>query len=775
MTLPTDTKRSRSTEAQPRQSAEYVHEREGPLSGAIVLDFGQAAVGPIAATYLGLLGAEVVKVERPHGDFVRAIPPTMRGTGTTFIGNNLNKQGVVLDLREKSDAAQALALIEAGDVLVENFRSRDVMANLGLGPERLFAINPSLVYVQSTAFGGSGPWAGMYSHEWVAEATSGLVQSTGESGGAGEFTRSSAPLDWHAAMVNTLAALAGLVQRDVTGHGVYIETSQLGSSVLAGMSRLLEFREGLYSGDPLGSGTPAGAPDGVYQTRDGRIAVTAADDESWLRFCEALGLQSVAHDQRFESPEARARHRRELDEVIGPSIAKFRTADLVEMLTSARVAFAVPRDPRDLKSMVTDNVQAKNNEMFTWLATHWGDVLSQTPHWEFSRTPARLLWGPPKLGQHNRKVFEAYPPSELGDDRHINKKNGSNDLDVGAVGGKIPSASILEERKSLLIGEHDTVALSAMLLLHLGCMVDYVPPADGGGRTSTLWSAISRKWSKSSFNMREDIAAEAPEDVLRDSYDAIILGPGVESSLGGWGESRDSVVCRILGRGKEGPLSDVPASELTCQIESGLTRSLGAADSNHIRLGFDVVSSVTALSAVQGVLAAWFESTRSGLGQEVSVSMLHCAIATNQWDIAAQGNVDEPVGRQIAGPSWPPDHGFTAKDGRCLIEFMLVEDQQAVWQEFAAAIGADDVDEDALSDAALVSSGHVARILNPAVSQWALGDLRPIAEGLGGIAVPCLKIGDVTAHPQISALMEFDGDTGIPSLPIEFRSPKTVI
>ena len=73
---------------------------ETPLSDLRVLDFGQAAVGPIAAEYLGWLGADVIKVESPNGDTVRGTKPSLGGTGHTFLGNNLNKRGIVLDLKD---------------------------------------------------------------------------------------------------------------------------------------------------------------------------------------------------------------------------------------------------------------------------------------------------------------------------------------------------------------------------------------------------------------------------------------------------------------------------------------------------------------------------------------------------------------------------------------------------------------------------------------------------------------------------------------------------
>jgi CoA:oxalate CoA-transferase len=112
----------------------------GPLRGLLVLDFGQAAVGPIAAEWLGMLGATVIKVEAPNGDFVRRVTPLIGGMGTTFIGNNLTKLGIVVDLKTAKGLERAKQLIASADVLIENFRSPAIMERLGLGYEVMAAV-----------------------------------------------------------------------------------------------------------------------------------------------------------------------------------------------------------------------------------------------------------------------------------------------------------------------------------------------------------------------------------------------------------------------------------------------------------------------------------------------------------------------------------------------------------------------------------------------------------------------------------------------------------
>src|SRR5207247_241931 len=118
----------------------------GPLAGIRVLDFGMAAVGPLATTYLRLLGADVIKIEQPKGDIVRRPSgPTMQGMGITFIANNYTKRGLCLDLKTDEDREIACKLIATADVVLDNFRSGDIMERLGLGYEVQPQIIPTSV------------------------------------------------------------------------------------------------------------------------------------------------------------------------------------------------------------------------------------------------------------------------------------------------------------------------------------------------------------------------------------------------------------------------------------------------------------------------------------------------------------------------------------------------------------------------------------------------------------------------------------------------------
>lgn len=246
----------------------------GPLAGIRVLDFGRAAVGPVSAQYLGFLGADVIKIEPPEGDPVRNVATFKKGMGTTFLGNNLNKRGIMLDLKKPQDKEVARRLIQWTDIVLENFRSKDIMEKLGLGYGAMTALNPRVIYVSSGAYGNAGPMQGMTSNEWYGQASSGATSVTGAEGGSFEFVRGIAQFDWNGAMINLEAMLTALYVREKTGRGLMIETSQFQSSLVAGTTRFAEYFATEQAPQPMGSARPNLVPDQAFATADGYVNVS---------------------------------------------------------------------------------------------------------------------------------------------------------------------------------------------------------------------------------------------------------------------------------------------------------------------------------------------------------------------------------------------------------------------------------------------------------------------------------------------------------------------
>ena len=727
----------------------------GALSGLLVLDFGQAAVGPVAASYLGMLGATVIKVEQPGGDSVRQGTPTMRGTSTTFIGNNLTKYGVKLDLKSAQGLADAKRLIAKADILIENFRSPQIMERLGLAYDAVLAtLNPRLVYVQSSAFGAQGPWTGMYSDEWMTECVGGLVSCTGAADGRGEFTRGSALLDWNGAMINTVVCMAALLERDRSGRGMMVRTSQLGSSVFSGLTRLAEFAVTGKPPRPRGSASAYVVPDQAFRAQDGYINVTAPSDPSWRRLCDVLGMPELGADERFATSVKRADHHDALIPLLQERFAALPVQAWLERLRAADVPCGANPPRASLTEPQLNHPQVIANGMLTRVDSAYGSVLTQAPHWEFERTPAALSRPSPLLGEHNALVL------------------GSIDTWVPfrtVVPHQAPSGGCLQGVRVLEIASGVPGPLAGMVLTQLGASVVRIEPEQGDWLAGIPplvdgSGAVYRMLNQGKRTVVADLTTTAGKNAVQAEItlaDLVILGHRehkldhlglTHAQLRAWNTSAQ--ICHVSAWGRRGPESHAAAGELQIQAIAGVPRYLGAGNEEPVRLGFDVASVATGLAVVQGLLAALIRqrggATETGAGQRIDVSMLHATIALNQWSTVAESAPDRPVGRQLEGQDWHCDHGFMTRDGPCLIGFR----QKPLWRHFVIAVGRVDLLADQEFQRFLLTHPQmIARQLEPGLENWSMRALtRLVRDELGGTIVPMLDLAAVADHEQVKGL-----------------------
>lgn len=155
-----------------------------PLSGVRVLDLTNVLAGPYCCYQLALLGAEVIKVERPGtGDLARQLgadPERNKSLmGVSFLAQNAQKKSVTLDMKHETGKALLKRLVRTSDVLVENFRP-GVMERLGVGYDVLKAENPSLIYCAISGFGQDGPWKDNPAYDQIVQGISGVMSITGD-------------------------------------------------------------------------------------------------------------------------------------------------------------------------------------------------------------------------------------------------------------------------------------------------------------------------------------------------------------------------------------------------------------------------------------------------------------------------------------------------------------------------------------------------------------------------------------------------------------------
>ncbi|MEQ8964269.1 MAG: CoA transferase [Azospirillaceae bacterium] len=295
----------------------------GFLAGLRVLDLGQYVPGPYATLILGDLGAEVVKVEAPGGDPMRALGPAGQdGVAAGWRALNGGKTIVTLDLKDEAGQAAFAELLSGADVLVEAFRP-GVLDRLGFPPDRLAALAPDLIHVAMTGWGASGPYRDRAGHDLTYMALGGGLALSG-TGRAPDFAYP--PISDYAsgmqAAIAVLAALAGRGRKGAAGGGVKLDVS-MAESVLAWQAWPLsealgpdptERRSHLLNG--------GAACYRLYQTAEGRhLAVAAIERKFWVAFCNAV-----------DHPEWIPRHgepmpQRDLIETVGAVIRKKPLAD----------------------------------------------------------------------------------------------------------------------------------------------------------------------------------------------------------------------------------------------------------------------------------------------------------------------------------------------------------------------------------------------------------------------------------------------------------------
>src|SRR3954453_20507224 len=202
----------------------------GPLTGLVVADFAQLAQGPFAKQILGDMGAEIIKIEPPKGDWMRhwSMANLYRGgESVSFLSFNRNKRSIALDLKHPAGKDVALRLIAHSDVVVENFRP-GVMERPGLGWEMLHERFPRLIYCASSGWGQSGPYVTRPGQDLLVQAVAGVGYLNGNAGGPPQGVAVGIA-EFTAGLRIVYGVLAPLSSRERTGRGQRVDVNLLNS------------------------------------------------------------------------------------------------------------------------------------------------------------------------------------------------------------------------------------------------------------------------------------------------------------------------------------------------------------------------------------------------------------------------------------------------------------------------------------------------------------------------------------------------------------------
>jgi crotonobetainyl-CoA:carnitine CoA-transferase CaiB-like acyl-CoA transferase len=296
------------------------------LTGISVIDVSQGVPGPLCSMMLGDLGAAVVKIEPPGGDWLRDVGPFSQGESALFIRVNRNKKGLCVNLKERAGLEIFRRLAKGADVLLEGYTT-GVMERLGLGYDSLSEENRGLVYCSASGYGSRGPLAAAPATELDVQAFAGMFRHVGipaEPPLRVGFDIISANAAWAACQ----GILAALYSREVTGEGQRVETSLLDAAVaILQWSIAAETNPDEWRARPLsGYGE---SPDHGFQCRDAHFLMDWGNqNESWQLLCKMLDADHIAIDPRFDEWFRRLNNRAELAEALKPVLATWGFDDL---------------------------------------------------------------------------------------------------------------------------------------------------------------------------------------------------------------------------------------------------------------------------------------------------------------------------------------------------------------------------------------------------------------------------------------------------------------
>lgn len=384
---------------------------DGPLSGIRVLDWTMFQFGPVAASMLGDMGADVIKIESLDGDIGRAVarmssrPIGLAGDRNAYFETcNRNKRGIAVDLTTSEGKEIVYKLVEGADVFIQNFR-KGVAERLGMGYETLKAINPMLIYGSASGYGPEGPDADRPSLDGCGQARAGLMMSATPPWYKEPGYVTGAASDQMGGIILCLGVIAALCARERRGVGQRVDVSHLSSTMwLQGLSISMNLLSGYHYGH-FDRKNPLNPMVNAYECKDGRWIQFMSSQfvRYWKDFVTALGLPELVEDPRVKNIQGMTGGSPELTAIIADRF-KTKTADeWVAVFNQYKdLIFAKVQSITELKD---DPQVIANNYITDFDHPVLGKVKMCNFPVRFGETPAGVWKEAPELGQDTEAVL----------------------------------------------------------------------------------------------------------------------------------------------------------------------------------------------------------------------------------------------------------------------------------------------------------------------------------------------------------------------------------
>ena len=397
-----------------------------PLEGITLLDLGTVINGPLGCALVAELGARVIRIEAPGGDWGRQGLPF--SAHRTMAGSEC----ICLDLKEPEGQEIMGKLAAKADLLLHSMRP-GAPERTGIGYEQLKEINPNLVYLYAGGYGSTGPYSHRPSMAPIAGAVSG--------GGVAQMGRDPFPppgqpmsideieavakqlkrandgtADHSTAMVNAVGLVLGLYARERTGSAQYVESTMISANAYLNIDDFY-WHEGKQPRPlPDRDGYGLHALYRLYQAKSGWVFLACPFDDEWASLCLAIDRPDLLQDPRFATSEAREKH----DDALADELSRlFATEDPMhwENLLAAADVACVKAEDRGMYYFFNDDPHVRENDILSRVeAPRFGEFWRYSPVVSFSETSGRAGPGPLK-GQHTRPILRelGYSDDQISD------------------------------------------------------------------------------------------------------------------------------------------------------------------------------------------------------------------------------------------------------------------------------------------------------------------------------------------------------------------------
>jgi len=375
------------------------------LSGLKVLDLSSFLAAPQISAILGDFGADVVKVEPPHGDAMRSMGVQRNGHSPMWALVSRNKRSVVIDTETPEGLDKLHQLVSASDVVVLN-HPRSLLERWQLTPEAIAQRNDRAIVINVSCYGESGPMAGTPGAGTSAEAFSGITGLTGEADGPPLLP--SFPLgDTVVAMAGVVGVLLACYHRDARGgSGQFIDLSMYEPLLTLLGPSIAGWEQGTPSPQRSGSRVDGGVPRNVYKSSDGLwLVVSGTTDAQVARVLSVIGHTSPDDLARFGRSEERLKVADELDGLVAAWIAGHDRATVLAAFSDARVPVA---PVNDLGTLAENAQVLARGSLSTVNDAELGTVLLPGPLVHLEGTPGVITTTGPDLGEHSAAVFKEW-------------------------------------------------------------------------------------------------------------------------------------------------------------------------------------------------------------------------------------------------------------------------------------------------------------------------------------------------------------------------------